>query len=147
MGYANRHEVEEYMASLPTAGCIVELGGGYGRGAIALAHGTAKGANLPIYVIDPYMEYKDLLGGEYGPETLTEFEKNTAGLGVIHVPLSAEDAAQTWCEPVGMLWLDLTMNYERLSAIFEAWRPHMIAGSYVGITGYEYGNLAGNYRY
>jgi hypothetical protein len=141
MGYANRHEIQEYLAELARTGCIVELGGEYGRGAIAMAHGTARGARLPIYVVDPYIEYKDLLGGTYGPETQKEFEKNTAGLGIIHVPLAAEEAARTWCEPVGMLWIDLTMSYERLSAIFEAWRPHLVAGAYVGITGMEYGNL------
>jgi hypothetical protein len=141
MSYANRHEVEEKIAEMAKVGCIVELGGGYGRGAQALAAGTKKGKNLPIYVVDPYIEYKDLLGGEYGPETYKEFEKNTEGLGIIHVPLSAEDAAKTWSEPVGFLWIDLTMNYERLSAIFEAWKPHLAAGSYVGITGLEYGNL------
>jgi hypothetical protein len=141
MGYANRHEVEEYMAELANRGCIVELGGGYGRGAQALAHGTRRGANLPIYIVDPYEEYKDLLGGEYGPSTFAEFEKNTEGLDVIHVPLRAEDAAKTWSEPVGFLWIDLTMNYERLRAIFNAWKPHLAAGSYIGITGFEYGNL------
>lgn len=141
MSYANRHQVEEYMAELVKTGCIVEIGGGVGRGAQALAAGTKRGASLPVYVVDPYIEYKDLLGGEYGPETQGEFEKNTAGLDIIHVPLSAEDAAKTWCEPVGFLWIDLTMNYERLSAIFNAWRPHLIADSYIGITGFEYGNL------
>lgn len=141
MGYADRHEVEEHMAKLANVGCIVELGGGYGRGAQCLAAGTAKGHNLPIYVIDPYIEYKDLLGGEYGPSTFKEFENATSGLDIVHVPLSAEDAAKTWHEPVGFLWIDLTMNYERLSAIFNAWKPHLAAGSYIGITGYEYGNL------
>lgn len=141
VSYANRHQVEEYLAELATVGCIVELGGGYGRGAQALAAGTKRGANLTVYVVDPYIEYKDLLGGEYGPETLKEFKKNTAGLGVVHVPLSAEDAAKTWNEPIGFLWIDLTMNYERLSAIFTAWSPHLAAGSYVGVTGLEYGNL------
>lgn len=141
MGYANRHEVEEQMAFLARTGCIVELGGGYGNGAIALAHGTARAAHLPIYVIDPYREYKDLLGGQYGPETLKEFEKNTVGLGVTHVPLSAEEAAKDWDKPVGLLWIDLTMDYERLSAIFQAWKPHLTAGAYIGITGNEYGNL------
>ena len=144
MGYANRHEVQEYMAELAKTGCIVELGGGYGRGAIALAHGTKRGADLPIYVVDPYMEYKDLLGGEYGPKAQAEFEKNVADAGVeiVHVPLSAEDAAHTWSEPVGMLWIDLTMNYARLKAIFDAWRPHLAECSYIGITGFEYGNPA-----
>jgi hypothetical protein len=141
MSYANRHQVEERIAELATTGCIVELGGGYGNGAIALSHGTARGANLPIYVIDPYEEYRDLLGGEYGPNTLVEFNKNTDGLDIIHVSLSAEDAANTWNEPVGFLWIDLTMSYERLSAIFNAWKPHLAAGSYIGITGLEYGNL------
>jgi hypothetical protein len=141
MSYANRHQVQEKLAELAKVGCIVELGGGIGHGAIALAHGTERGANLPIYVIDPYLEYCDLLGGQYGPETQLEFEKNTQGLGVTHVPLSAEDAAKTWHEPVGFLWIDLTMNYERLRAIFNAWRPHLAPGSYIGVTGYEYGNL------
>jgi len=141
LGFANRHEVEEYLAELAKVGCIVELGGGVGHGAIALTHGTKRGANLPVYVIDPYLEYRDLLGGQYGPDTQTEFEKNTAGLGVIHVPLSAEDAAETWTEPVGLLWIDLTMNYARLRAIFNAWKPHLAEDSYVGVTGFEYANL------
>lgn len=141
MSYANRHQVEEYLASQVKHGCIVELGGGYGNGAIALYRGTQRGARLPVYIVDPYEPYKDLLGGEYGPETQAEFEANTADIDVTHVPLRAEDAASTWNEPVGLLWLDLTKNYVELKTIFEAWRPHLAAGGYVGITGNEYGNL------
>ena len=141
MGYANRHEIEEYLAQLAWAGCIVELGGGYGRGAVALAHGTKRGENLPIYVVDPYLEYKDLLGGEYGPQTRLEFENNTRGAGVTHIPLSAVDAAKTWDNPVGLLWIDLSMSYDDLKTIFEAWRPRLAKGAYIGVTGFEYGNL------
>ena len=141
MSYANRHQVEEYMAELARVGCIVELGGGYGNGAKALCAGTKRGANLPVYVIDPYIEYKDLLGGEYGPETLEKFKENTTGLDLTHHRMGAIEAAQEWHKPVGLLWIDLTMSYEKLSAIFNAWKPYLVAGSYIGVTGLEYGNL------
>lgn len=140
--FANRHQVEEHLAEQAEGGVIVEIGGGYGNGAIALAHGTATGRKLPIFIVDPYQPYTDRLGGEYGPDTLREFEANLTAAGVrdkvTHIQKGALDAAHDWTQPIALLWLDLTMDYAELKVIFDAWSPHIVDGGYVGITGAEY---------
>jgi hypothetical protein len=141
MDFGERHQVEEYLAQISEGGVIVEIGGGGGRGATSLANGTKRGANLPIYVIDPYVEYKDLLGGEYGPQTKALFKETTKDIDLTLIEQDALSAVQNWSESIALLWIDLTMNYHDLKPILDAWRPFVIMGGYIGITGLEYGHL------
>lgn len=145
MNFENRHQVEEYLAQQAEGGVIVELGGGYGNGAVAMVNGTRCGRNLPIYVIDPYEPYRDQLGGEYGPQTHQEFHANLESRGygerVQHVEQDAWQAGARWDKPVALLWLDLSMPYEDLWAILSAWESHVVEGGVLGITGLEYSQL------
>lgn len=127
----NRHDVQARMASM-SEGPIYEIGGGRGHGSQAMRGAT----DLPITVVDPYIEYKDLLGGEYGPETLAEFLANTDGLDVELVREDARTAELP--ERIGLLWVDLTMAYEPLYEVVARWAP---LADIVGVTGLEYDNL------
>jgi hypothetical protein len=138
MGFADRHQVEEWVAARAGGGVIVEIGCGFGNGVLALRRGNA---DIPIYGIDPYIDYKDVLGGTYGPDTLTEFETNTEGTGVIHVRQSSASARLDWKEPVAMLWIDVSMAYDGLKAIFDDWQELVIPGGWLCIAGLSYEQL------
>jgi hypothetical protein len=138
-----KHQVEETLAQQADGGVIVEIGVGHGNGLRALWGGTAAGRRLPLYGIDPFLPYRDPLGGEYGPECKAETLAAIAPFAA-HVTLveyKAEDAARDWRLPIALLWLDLSMPYEQLRAILDLWSPFVIPGGVLGITGLEYGNL------
>lgn len=134
--FANRHQIQEHLASLTTKGVIVELGCGYGNGVIALDKGNVNG--LPIYSVDPYVPYSDPLGGKYDLDTYHQMLENTRHIVFTHVPNSALLAAHGWRRPIGLLWVDLSMAYEALWPIVEAWERFILPGGYLGITGLEY---------
>jgi hypothetical protein len=138
MGFSDRHQVEEWLAARAEGGVIVEIGCGYGNGVLALRRGNA---DLPIYGIDPYIDYKDVLGGTYGPDTLAEFQTNTQGTGVIHVRQSSSAARPNWNTPIALLWIDVSMAYDGLKAIFDDWENLVIPGGTIGIAGLSYEQL------
>ena len=138
MGFADRHQVEEWVAGKAEGGVIVEIGCGYGNGMLAMRRGNAA---ITLYGIDPYEPYSDRLGGQYGPETLKEFVINTAGTGVIHIQQPALEAVRDWSEPVAMLWIDVSMAYDDLKPIFDAWQDKVIPGGWLCIAGLSYEQL------
>jgi hypothetical protein len=141
VSFANRHDVEDWLAEHADGGVIVEIGCGYGHGVNALHKGTSKGNQLKIYAIDPYAPYTDTLGASYGPETLTEFHENTLNVPVCHIRKSAEEARKEWTEPVALLWIDVSMPYAPLKHIFDLWQDTVIPGGVIAITGHTYAQL------
>lgn len=139
--FSNRHDVEQQLAALPATGCIVEVGVGYGNGLIALSKGNVN--HLPIYGVDPYYNYTDPLGGAYGEATRQQMYENTEGIKWTHVDHPALDVAATWDKPIGLLWIDLSMPYDKLKPVFDAWQQFVMPGGYVGITGLCYPNQLG----
>lgn len=138
MGFSDRHDVQRWVAARADGGVIVEIGCGYGNGVLAMRRGNP---DIAIYGIDPYESYTDKLGGQYGPETLAEFEANTAGTGVELVRQNAIDVRANWDKPVAMLWIDVSMDYDGLKPIFDAWHSAVIPGGWVGIAGLPYNQL------
>jgi hypothetical protein len=138
MGFGDRHQVEEWVAEQAEGGVIVEIGCGYGNGVLALRRGNSE---LPIYGIDPYEPYEDVLGGTYGPDTLAEFQSNTKGTGVQHINQPALEARQNWEKPVALLWIDVSMAYDDLKAIFDEWQDLVIPGGWLCIAGLSYEQL------
>ena len=138
MNFANRHEVEEHLAQQAAGGVIVEIGCGFGNGILALHRGTSRGANLPLFGIDPYEPYVDRTGGTYGPSTLIDFRTNTAGTGVTLIQQPATVARVGWNRPVALLWIDVGMDYDDLRVVFDAWQDAVVEGGVIGITGLCY---------
>lgn len=136
MKFSNRHEVQEYLTSQTKQGAIVELGCGYGNGVRAMCAGNVN--ELSIYSIDPYLPYSDPLGGKYDEDTRTEMLLNTRGLNFTHLHTDAFQAARDWDVGIGMLWLDLSMSYENLMHIIQAWEKWLLPEGYLAITGLEY---------
>lgn len=140
MHFSNRHEIEEYLASLTASGAIVEIGCGVGNGLLALNRGNQNG--LSIFGIDPYVEYSDPLGGHYDGATRVTMEDNTRGVvQFVHVQQAALDAVKDWDLPIGLLWVDLSMPVADLRPVLAAWRGFVVDGGFIGITGLSYSTL------
>lgn len=142
MTFSNRHDVESHLAEISDGGVIVECGVGFGDGLVALMAGNKAGRLLPIFAIDPYIPYVDRLGGTYGPECKAiAMEKLDGTRWVSFIEEDGLTVAQKWELPVALAWIDVSMNYEDLKPIFEAWDRHIIADGHIAIAGFDYPNL------
>ncbi len=66
------------LASQVRQGVIVEIGSYRGRSTIALAVGSSRGQAAPVYAIEPHENFTGVLGGRFGPEDKTAFQRNIA---------------------------------------------------------------------
>jgi hypothetical protein len=136
MKFSNRHEIEQYLASQTTSGVIIEIGCGFGHGLIALDKGNIN--SLPIYGIDPYLEYNDPLGGQYDETTYIDMQENTKDIYFSHINGNALEVANGWQSDIGLLWIDLSMPYKTLKPIVNAWLKHIQPDGIIAITGLPY---------
>lgn len=134
--FSNRHEIETYLGSQTAQGAIVEIGCGFGHGLIALDEGNNN--NLSIYGIDPYKPYTDPLGGQYDETTFIDMQYNTEGIYFSHIIEDALVAVDNWQSDIGLLWIDLSMPYDKLKPVIDAWIGHVLFGGCIAITGLCY---------
>lgn len=138
-----KHVIQERLSMQADGGVLVEVGVATGEGLRSMWAGTRYGRQLPIYGIDPYVPFRDLLGHEYDASSKAELP-GRIGDFAYRVYLIEEDAltaAEDWTLPIALLWLDLSLDYDRLKAIIDAFVPHVIPGGLVAVTGLEYGAL------
>ncbi len=115
-------------------GAIVEIGSWMGKSTIYLAHGSAAGARVPVYAIDPHT-------GTANPEpgatfsTLAAFQENIAHSGVADLvqPLvmTSADAAAIFDQPVELLFVDGSHWYEDVLTDFVLWFPRLVEGGVI----------------
>ncbi len=145
MTFSNRHDVETHLAEQADGGVIVEVGSGKGDGLVALLNGTRYGRLLPVYAVDPYSPYVDKLGGTYGPESKQEAMDKILGTGlerlVAFVEADGVEVGATWDLPTSLVWIDVSMEYEGLKPIFDAWANKVMDDGHIAIAGLDYGTL------
>jgi hypothetical protein len=139
VNFANRHQVQEHLASLTTQGVIVELGCGYGNGVIALDKGNVHRRH--IFSIDPYLECSDMCGGHYDETTKTMMLENTQGIVFSHIEKPAMIAAKTWRRAIGLLWIDISVPRDEVQALAKMWVKFILPGGYLAITGLDHKGL------
>jgi predicted O-methyltransferase YrrM len=119
------------LASQVRDGAIVEIGSYRGRSTLALAMGSARGASVPVFAIEPHAEFTGVLGARFGPEDKAAFERNISRSGLsflVHlVSESSQAAASRWNAPVGLLWIDADHRYHAVKKDFELWSPFLLA--------------------
>lgn len=145
MTFSNRHEVETHLAETADGGVICEIGAGRGDGLVALIRGNKCGRILPIFAVDPYLPYVDRLGGTYGPKSKEEAVEKVVGEGSAHiVTFIEEDGAKVgagWNLPTSLVWIDVSMDYDGLKPIFDAWVDKVVPDGHIAIAGLSYSNL------
>jgi len=47
--------------------------------------------------------------------------------------MKSSEAAQGWCQPVRLLWIDGDHNYEAVKEDFLLWEPHVIEGGVIAL--------------
>lgn len=119
------------------SGCIVEVGSYRGRSSVFLGKGSLDGANIPVYAIDPHKSFIGVLGGVFGPRDRTAFYRsmldNDCSEIVSLINLSSECFAQSWSEPISLLWIDGDHSYAGVKRDFECWLPHLQANATIAL--------------
>lgn len=125
------------MASQVRDGAIVEIGSYRGRSTIALATGSARGARIPVYAVDPHESFTGVLGARFGPDDLTQFTRNIerAGVADLVVPVvdTSANAAAKWNGAIELLWIDGDHRYEAVRQDFELWSEFVVAGGRIAL--------------
>ena len=107
-------------------GVIVEIGSWKGRSTICLALGSKAGNAVRVYAIDPHADYR------FG-EFKTNIER--AGIEDLVTPIASlsQPAADNFEEPVELLWIDGSHEYELVKEDFEKWVPKVVEGGTVAM--------------
>jgi MMP 1-O-methyltransferase len=116
------------------AGAIVEIGSWHGRSTIWLAAGAAAGRGAPVVAIDPHHGTYLRPDGHSTELTLRE-NLERAGLSshVDVVVSTSADAAESWAEPVSLLWIDGDHAYEGVRRDLDLWEPFLLADATVAL--------------
>jgi MMP 1-O-methyltransferase len=105
-------------------GVIVEIGSWKGKSTICLGRGSLVGASVPVYAIDPHADYR------FG-----DFKANVerAGIRDLVRPISSlsQSAANDFDEPIELLFVDGSHEYDLVLEDFEKWVPKVIDGGWV----------------
>jgi MMP 1-O-methyltransferase len=105
-------------------GVIVEIGSWKGKSTVCLGLGSKAGASLPVYSIDPHAAYR------FGEFKASVDEAGIADL-VQPVPSFSQQAADDFHEPIELLFVDGSHEYELVLEDFEKWVPKVVDGGWV----------------
>jgi MMP 1-O-methyltransferase len=105
-------------------GVIVEIGSWKGKSTVCLGLGSRAGAGLPIYAIDPHTDHR------FG-DFKTNIER--AGIADLVRPIASlsQPAADGFDEPVELLFVDGSHEYDLVLEDFEKWVPKVVDGGWV----------------
>ncbi len=105
-------------------GVIVEIGSWKGKSTVCLGLGSRQGASLPIYAVDPHADYR------FG-----DFKANVerAGISELVRPIASlsQPAADDFDEPIELLFVDGSHEYDLVLEDFEKWVPKVVEGGWV----------------
>ena len=105
-------------------GVIVEIGSWKGKSTICLGRGSQAGESVPIYAIDPHADYR------FG-----DFKANVDRAGITELvnPIASlsQPAADDFDEPIELLFVDGSHEYDLVLEDFEKWVPKVVDGGWV----------------
>jgi predicted O-methyltransferase YrrM len=105
-------------------GVIVEIGSWKGKSTVCLGLGSQEGNAVPIYAIDPHADYR------FG-----DFKTNVerAGIAELVHPIASlsQPAAEAFEEPIELLFVDGSHEYDLVLEDFEKWVPKVVDGGWV----------------
>jgi MMP 1-O-methyltransferase len=105
-------------------GAVVEIGSWKGKSTVCLGLGSKAGKSVPVYAIDPHADYR------FG-----DFKTNVerAGIADLVHPIASlsQAAADDFHEPIELLFVDGSHEYDLVLEDFEKWVPKVVDGGWV----------------
>jgi MMP 1-O-methyltransferase len=105
-------------------GVIVEIGSWKGKSTVCLGLGSRAGKAVPVYAVDPHADYR------FG-----DFKTNVerAGIAGLVRPIASlsQAAADGFDEPIELLFVDGSHEYDLVLDDFEKWVPKVVEGGWV----------------
>jgi predicted O-methyltransferase YrrM len=105
-------------------GVIVEIGSWKGKSTVCLGLGSQAGASVPVYAIDPHADYR------FG-----DFKTNVERAGIAElvrpIPSLSHAASDGFGEPIELLFVDGSHEYDLVLEDFERWVPKVVDGGWV----------------
>jgi predicted O-methyltransferase YrrM len=105
-------------------GVIVEIGSWKGKSTVCLGLGSQAGASVPVYAVDPHADHR------FG-----DFKNNVdrAGIQELVRPVASRSqaAADDFDEPIELLFVDGSHEYDLVLEDFEKWVPKVVDGGWV----------------
>jgi MMP 1-O-methyltransferase len=102
-------------------GVIVEIGSWKGKSTICLGRGSRAGSGVRIFAVDPHAHYR------HG-----EFRENVerAGIADLVTPVKglSQEVADSFDEPIELLFVDGSHEEELVREDFEKWVPKVVEG-------------------
>jgi MMP 1-O-methyltransferase len=105
-------------------GAIVEIGSWKGKSTICLGLGSRAGAGVPIFAIDPHTDHR------FG-EFKTNVERAAIDDLVTPIASFSQPAADHFHEPIELLFVDGSHEYDLVLEDFEKWVPKVLDGGWV----------------
>jgi predicted O-methyltransferase YrrM len=105
-------------------GVIVEIGSWKGKSTVCLGLGSRAGRSAPVYAVDPHADYR------FG-DFKTNIER--AGLTELVHPVASlsQAAADAFEQPIELLFVDGSHEYDLVLEDFEKWVPKVVDGGWV----------------
>jgi predicted O-methyltransferase YrrM len=114
----------ELARSCTGKGVIVEIGSWKGKSTVCLGVGSEEGERVPVYAIDPHADYR------FG-----DFKTNVDRAGIVELvrPIASlsQTAADDFDEPIELLFVDGSHEYDLVLEDFEKWVPKVVDGGWV----------------
>jgi predicted O-methyltransferase YrrM len=105
-------------------GVIVEIGSWKGKSTVCLGLGSQAGKSVPVYAVDPHADYR------FG-----DFKTNVerAGIADLVRPVASlsQAAADGFEEPIELLFVDGSHEYDLVLEDFEKWVPKVVDGGWI----------------
>jgi predicted O-methyltransferase YrrM len=105
-------------------GVIVEIGSWKGKSTICLGRGSKAGAGIRIFAIDPHADYR------FG-DFKTNVERADVADLVTPITSLSQPAADDFGEPIELLFVDGSHEYDLVLEDFEKWVPKVVDGGWV----------------
>jgi predicted O-methyltransferase YrrM len=114
----------ELARSCTGKGVIVEIGSWKGKSTVCLGIGSQEGERVPVYAIDPHADYR------FG-DFKTNVERARIAELVRPIASLSQAAADRFEEPIELLFVDGSHEYELVLEDFEKWVPKVVDGGWV----------------
>ena len=123
-------------ARTDASGRVVEIGSFLGRSTLWLAHGVTRAGAGPVIAIDPH-------DGHERPDVCPDLDSYAAFLNNVRragmsdavepVRERSRGVAEGWSEPIRLLWIDGSHDYEDVLADLTGFAPHVTPGGTVAL--------------